>query len=149
MGTYSEPLKPFNVSDLVTESRSEARQPGKSHLSVIRGSGGEESLKRVVAGEEETGKVDEELASDVEENQEEVHSSQTQDHVDLGNGGLSLKVVEHRVLGQLSQNVSPNERWEIASARSNAGMTVRIAGALVAVLIRRVCSNATSETKRR
>lgn len=80
----------------------------RSHLSVIRGSGGEESLKGVVAGQEETGKVDQEGASNVEENEEEVHSSQTQDHIDLGNRGLSLKVVEDRVLGKLSQNVSPN-----------------------------------------
>lgn len=73
----------------------------QSHLGVIRAARGEEGLERVVAGQEETGKVDEELASDVEEDQEEVNSDQAKDGVDLGDGGLSLQVVEHRVLGQL------------------------------------------------
>ena len=62
---------------------------------------GEESLERVVAGDDEASKVDEELASNVEENEEEVQGTETEDDVDLGDGALLLKVVEGRVLGQL------------------------------------------------
>ena len=62
---------------------------------------GEESLERVVAGDEEASKVDEELASNVEEDEEEVEGTETEDDVDLGDGALLLEVVEGRVLGQL------------------------------------------------
>lgn len=73
----------------------------KTHLSVIGGTGSKESLKRVVAGNQETGKVNEKLASDVEEDKEEVDADQTQDRIDLGDVGLALQVVENRVLGKL------------------------------------------------
>ena len=62
---------------------------------------GEESLERVVAGDEEASKVDEELASNVEEDEEEVEGTETEDDVDLRDGALLLEVVEGRVLGQL------------------------------------------------
>jgi hypothetical protein len=62
---------------------------------------GEEGLERVVAGDEEASKVDEELASNVEEDEEEVEGTETEDDVDLGDGALLLKVVEGRVLRQL------------------------------------------------
>ena len=62
---------------------------------------GEQSLERVVTRDDEASKVDEELASDVEENEEEVEGTETEDDVDLGDGALLLKVVESRVLGQL------------------------------------------------
>jgi hypothetical protein len=70
-------------------------------VGVIGLARGEQSLERVVAGDEETGKVDEELASDVEEDEEEGEGTETEDDVDLGDGALLLKVVEGRVLGQL------------------------------------------------
>jgi hypothetical protein len=62
---------------------------------------GEQSLERVVAGNEEASKVDEELASNVEEDEEEVEGTETEDDVDLGDGALLLQVVEGRVFGQL------------------------------------------------
>ena len=70
-------------------------------MGVIGLARGEESLERVVAGNEEASKVDEELASNVEVNEEEVEGTETEDDVDLGDGALLLKVVEGRVLGQL------------------------------------------------
>jgi hypothetical protein len=97
------------------------RSPRKSYLSVIRGTRSEEGLEGVVTGKKETGEVDEELASDVEEHEEEVDSDKTQDGVDLGNGGLTLKVVKDGVLGELSHgNVSQDraqKRGEIAGDR--------------------------------
>jgi hypothetical protein len=70
-------------------------------VGVIGLSLGEQSLERVVTRDDEASKVDEELASDVEEDEEEVEGTETEDDVDLGDGALLLKVVESRVLGQL------------------------------------------------
>lgn len=72
---------------------------GGSYLSVVSSARGEEGLQGVVAGKEETGKVDKEFASNIEEDQEEVDTDETQDHVDLGDGSLALQVVQDRVLG--------------------------------------------------
>lgn len=73
----------------------------KAYLSIIRGTRGEQGLEGVVTRKDEAGNVDKELASDVEEDEEEVNTDQTQDDIDLGNGGLSLHVVQDRVLRQL------------------------------------------------
>lgn len=73
-----------------------------THLSVIHFAGAEQSRQRVVTGNDEAGDVDEEGATNVEEDQEEVEGSETQDDVDLGDRGLLLKVVEGGVFGQLA-----------------------------------------------
>jgi len=72
-----------------------------SYLGVIRSARSEEGLERVVTGKEETSEVDKELASDVEENKEEVNTDKTQDNVDLRDVGLTLQVVQNGVLGKL------------------------------------------------
>lgn len=72
-----------------------------TNLRVIDFVGGEERLQRVVARDQETGKVDEELASNVEEDEEEVGSEEAKEGVDLGDGGLLLEVDESRILGKL------------------------------------------------
>lgn len=72
-----------------------------THLRVIRSSGGEQSVQRVVGRDNETRQVDKELAGDVEEHQEEIDADQAEDHVDLGDGGLALQVVKDGVFGQL------------------------------------------------
>lgn len=74
-------------------------------LGVIDLAGAEESLERVVTGNDETSNVDEELSGDVEEDQEEVETGETKDHVDLGDRRLLLKVVECGVLGQLEHDI--------------------------------------------
>lgn len=60
-------------------------------------------MKRVISRNQETGKVNQELAGNVEEDEEEVDSYETEDGVDLGDRGLSLEVVEKRVLGELQK----------------------------------------------
>lgn len=70
-------------------------------MSVISLAGGEESLQGVVARNSETGKVGEELSSNVEEDGEEVESCYTEDDVDLGDGSRLLKLVEVCILGKL------------------------------------------------
>lgn len=58
-------------------------------------------MKRVITRDQETGKVNQELASDVEEDEEKVDADKAEDGVDLGDGGLSFEVVEERVFGEL------------------------------------------------
>jgi hypothetical protein len=72
-----------------------------SYLSIIRSSGSEEGMKRIVARDKETGKVNQELARNVEKDEEEVDANKAEEGVDLRDGGLSFQVVEDRVLGEL------------------------------------------------
>lgn len=65
---------------------------------------GEKRLKGVITGDQETGKVDEELASNVKEDKEEVDSDKAEDDIDLGDIGLTLKVGKDRVLGELQND---------------------------------------------
>ena len=73
----------------------------QTHLCVIDLAGAEQRVQRVVAGDDKASNVDKELASNVEEDEEEVQAGETQDGVGLGDGGLLLEVVESWVLGEL------------------------------------------------
>jgi len=73
----------------------------RTHLSIISRTRGKQGLKRVITRNQETGKVNQELASDVEEDEEKVDADKTKDGVDLGDGGLSFEVVEEGVFGEL------------------------------------------------
>jgi hypothetical protein len=77
------------------------RGPRTTYLSVVDLAGAEEGVQRVVARDNEAGNVDEELAGDVEEDEEEVQAGETEDGIDLGDRRLSLQVVEDGELGQL------------------------------------------------
>jgi len=70
-------------------------------LSVIGGSGAEQCLDTIVSWNDETSRVDEEFSGNVEEDEEEVDSTETENDVDLGNRGLLFEVVESSILGQL------------------------------------------------
>jgi hypothetical protein len=74
-------------------------------LCVIDLAGAEQSVQRVVTGNDEAGNVDEELSSNIKEDQEEVKAGKTKDHVNLGDRRLLLKVVECGVLGQLEHDM--------------------------------------------
>jgi len=67
-------------------------------LGIIGSAAAEQRLDRVVTRNEESGKVDEELAGDVEEDERGVKGTETKDDVDLWNRGLLLKVVQSWVL---------------------------------------------------
>jgi hypothetical protein len=71
---------------------------GYVYLGVIGLADAKEGLERVIGRNDETSRVDEELASNVEEDEEEVEGSQAQDDVDLGYRRLLLEVGEGRVL---------------------------------------------------
>jgi len=70
-------------------------------LSVIGLLGSEESLKRVVGRDEEASEVDEQLTSQVKEDQEEVENADTANDVDLWDIGLLLEINESGVFGEL------------------------------------------------
>jgi hypothetical protein len=74
-------------------------------LGVIDLARTEQGVQRVVTGDDKAGDVDEELSGDVEEDQEEVQAGETEDHVDLGDRRLLLKVVEGGVFGQLEHDI--------------------------------------------
>ena len=71
------------------------RQP----LSVIRLGGAKQRFQAVIGRDDEACSVDEELASDVEEDEEKVESAEAENDVDLGHACLLLEIVESGVLG--------------------------------------------------
>ena len=70
-------------------------------MGVVRLAVREERLKRVVGRQREASSVDEKLSGDVEEDEEEVESAETEDDVDLRDGRLLLEVGEGWVFGEL------------------------------------------------
>ena len=70
-------------------------------LRIIRFAHGEDRFQRPVGREREASGVDQEFASYVEEDQEEVQSAETKDDIDFGNGSLLLEVLQGWVFGQL------------------------------------------------
>lgn len=108
-------------------------------MCVISLAAGEQGLERVVGWEGKAGSVDEELAGDVEEDEEEVESAETEDDVDLGDAGLLLEVVEGWVLGELPDRrksavmlpslltVSRRELWD--------GLLVELAHVVLGLLL--------------
>lgn len=71
-------------------------------MGVIGGATGEEGAKRVVPRDDKTSKVGEELATDVEDDEEEIERSKADDAVGFGDAHLLLDVVKGGVLGELS-----------------------------------------------
>lgn len=70
-------------------------------MGIINLAGTEQCFQRIVSWNYESRKVDEEFASNVEEDEEEVEADKAKEGVDLGHTGLSLKIVERRVFGEL------------------------------------------------
>jgi len=89
------------VDGTLKDSQKRICNPVCQPLSIIDLAGAEQGVQRVVAGDEESSDVNEESTGNVEEDQEEVESTEAQDDVDLGHRRLLLEVVEGGVLGQL------------------------------------------------
>jgi hypothetical protein len=70
-------------------------------LGIIALANAEQSFKWIVSWNDESGKVGKKLATNVEENEEEISRDQPEEGVDLGNWGLLLKVVQGGILGKL------------------------------------------------
>ena len=78
------------------------RDPIRQPLRVIGLADAEERFERVVAWDDEASDVDEKLASNVEENEEEVEGAQAENHVNFGDGGLPFEVLQTGIFVQLN-----------------------------------------------
>lgn len=90
-----------NVHQRLDDGEEGKNDPVSEPLGIIDLVSGEQGLQRVVARDDKARNVGQELATQVEDDEKEVQGDETNDSVDLGNGGLLLKVVESRVLGKL------------------------------------------------
>jgi len=94
--------EPVNSVDrALKNSQKGISNPVRQPLRVIDLGCTEQGIQGIVGWEDEASSIDEELPSNVEEDQEEVEGAQAKDHVDLRDGSLLLKIVESRILGQL------------------------------------------------
>jgi len=75
--------------------------PVRQPLGIINFAGTEQCFQRIVSWNYESCEVYKKFASNVEEDEEEVQADKAQEGVDLGDIGLSLEIVEGRVLGEL------------------------------------------------
>ncbi len=75
-------------------------------LSIVSGAGSEQGIQRVVAGNDEASQIGEELATEVEDNEEEVEGAQADNSIRLGDTSLLLKIVQGGVLGELRNSWS-------------------------------------------
>jgi len=94
------------VDGTLEDAQERIDDPVGQPLRVIGLTCAEKGVEGVVAWEEESGKIDQELSSDVEEHQKEVDSNQAEESVDLGHGSLSLEIVEHLIFGELLINLA-------------------------------------------
>ena len=72
-------------------------------LGIINLGGGEEGVEGVVCWDDEGSKVGEESSAEVEEDEEEVESHNTEDRINLWNRSLLLEVVEDWVARELKK----------------------------------------------
>ena len=78
----------------------------RTNLSIVGFAGGKQSLKRVVARDNEAGNIDEEGTAKIEDDEEQVDGAKAEDSIDFGNRGLPLKVGEAWIFGQLRRILS-------------------------------------------
>jgi len=93
--------EPVNgINDALKDSEESINDPVRQPLCIISLVTTEQSLKGIVSGYDEAGEVDEELATDVKEDEEEVETDEAEEGVDFWHTGLFLEVVEHRILAK-------------------------------------------------
>jgi hypothetical protein len=63
-------------------------------------------MQRIVCWNSKADGIDEKFGGNIEENKEEVETSETEDNVDLGDTSLLLEVVHEFVLAELGTQVS-------------------------------------------
>ena len=109
--------EPVDDADQALDDGEEGEDdPVRKPLRVIVLGGAEERLEGVVAGDDEAGDVGQELAAQVEDDEEEVERGQADDTVRLGDAGLLLEVDESGVPGELE-----TDRVNIAMEESRGG----------------------------
>lgn len=91
-----------DLDQALNDSEESKNNPVRQPLGIILLVVSEECLERVVTGDNKTGKVGQELAAEVEDDEEEVEGTESNNSICLGDTGLLLGVVEERVLGELT-----------------------------------------------
>jgi hypothetical protein len=90
-----------SIDDALKDGEEGVDHPVCQPLSVVNLVTAKQRLKRVVSREDEAGKVDEKFAPNVEEDEKEVETDESEEDVDLGDVGLFLEVIEDRILAKL------------------------------------------------
>lgn len=91
-GTYGQPL--VDLSVLESKRQAQAMQSVKTYLSIVRLPHAEQGVQRVIPRDNESRKIHEEFAGDIEEDKKDVDGGNPKEDVDLRDGRLLLKVVE-------------------------------------------------------
>lgn len=91
-----------DLDEALDHGEQSENDPISQPLSIILLGVAKQRTERVVGGNNEASKVGKKLTAEVEDDEEEVESSDTDDGVGLGNTGLLLKVVEGGVFGKLT-----------------------------------------------
>lgn len=89
------------VQSALKDGQESKADPIGEPLRVVSLAYSEESLQGIVGWDDESSEVGEELASKVEEDEEEIQEADTADNINLGDIGLLLKVNEHGVFAKL------------------------------------------------
>jgi len=98
--------EPVNYGNQALQySEKSEHDPVSEPLSIIGLASREESFERIITGDDETGKVGEDLPSEVEEDEEKVDADYTKNGVNFRDGGLFLEVIENFVLRQFLINL--------------------------------------------
>lgn len=134
-GERTEPVD--GVDGALENGQEGIGDPVGQPVGVIGLIGSEEGLERVVAGNDEAGKVDKELASDVEEDEEEIKGTEAENDVDLGDRALLLKVVEGRVLGELRAAASATFGGTCEARSSWTNLLVELRNVLLGAFLER------------
>jgi hypothetical protein len=90
-----------SVDDTLNDGQESIDNPVCQPLRIISLVDAKERIEGVVAWDDEASDVCEELTSDVEEDEEEVRCSETEEGIDFWYGGLFLQVVQDWILGKL------------------------------------------------
>jgi hypothetical protein len=90
-----------NVNEALGHSEECEHNPVGQPLSIIISVMGEEGGHGVVARDDESSDIGKKLATEVEDNEEEVQGTSANHGIGFGDTGLLLDIVDGRVLGQL------------------------------------------------
>jgi len=94
--------EPVNSVDSAFKNVQESKNdPVCQPLGVIGTTCSEQGMQRVVSWNGKANSIDEEFGGDVEEDEEEIKTSKTEDYIDLGDAGLLLEVIHEFVLAEL------------------------------------------------
>jgi len=95
-----------NVNQALQDSEEGEHNPVGQPLSVVGRAGTEKRIERVVPRDDESSKVGEKLAAEIEDDQKEVQSREANNGVSLGNAGLLLEIGQGGVFGELLVELS-------------------------------------------